>query len=189
MPLPTKRVIAGALSGLFLLGAGFWLGHVSAQGHEPGSTGDPLVSKSYVDQIATTVRSQMDQTILGLRTYVEATFLTRAQLGAATSNMVTRAQVDERTVFAIVTVPAGKQVIGQASTEIVLRGGQATAVTSASGGLLDVTGGNDIGSGERIPPNHLLVVPRADGRGLLAATDLVLMVKGQVTVEDPPAKQ
>lgn len=185
MPAKTKRVIAGALSGLFLLAAGFWLGQVSAQGPEPGSAGDPLVSRSYVEQVAITVRSQADQAVSSLRTYADSTFLTRALWSASTANLATRAQVDERTVYVIVTVPAGQQVIGQASTEIVLRGGQATAIASASGGLLDVTGGRDVGSGEQIAPNHLLVVPRADGRGLLAGTDLVLMVKGSVTVQAP----
>ncbi|MFZ5815809.1 MAG: hypothetical protein ACOY93_10970, partial [Bacillota bacterium] len=93
-----------------------------------------------------------------------------------------RSYVDERTTFRVVTVPAGQAIIGEAGTEIVLRGGQATAITTPQGGLLNATAGTDMQQGQEVSPNHLLVVPRSDGRGLLAVTDIVLMVKGPATV-------
>ncbi|OTA40650.1 MAG: hypothetical protein A6D92_14785, partial [Symbiobacterium thermophilum] len=130
-------VVAALLSGLL---TGLLVGRVAAQNAEPGTGGDPLVSKSYVDLVA---------------------------------------------LYRVVEVPAGRKVIGEAGTELVVRGGQATAIDSALGGLLDVTAGTDIRGGTRIPPNHLLVVPRSDGRGLFAVTDLVLMVKGRITIAEP----
>lgn len=133
--------IAGALAlGLCLTAAGFWFGKATAGTTEPGSSADPLVSKSYVDQM---------------------------------------------TLFRVVNVPAGQAAIGEAGTEIVLRGGRATAIASNLGGILDATAGVDLPQGEQVKPNHLLVVPRTDQRGLLAQSDLVLMVKGNLTVTTP----
>lgn len=188
MPVQTKRVIAAAL-GLCLLAGGFWLGQASAQGPEPGSAGDPLVSKSYVDTIVASARTQLEQAIGSLRTNADATYATRMEVVRITAGVATKEAIDERTTFQIVSVPAGHVAIGGASTEIVLRGGQATAVATASGGLLDVTGGWDVPHGDAIAPNHLLVVPRDDGRGLYATTDLILMVKGSVTVKAPEAAE
>jgi len=123
-------VLAALISGLAV-------GRVMAQTAEPGSGGDPLVSKSYVDMVA---------------------------------------------LYRVEEVPAGSTVVGESGTELVLRGGQATAVVSELGGLLDVTAGTDIKGGARIPANHLIVVPRSDGRGFYAVTDLILMVKGRITI-------
>lgn len=126
---------------LSALVSGVWFGRVTAQTPEPGSGADPLVSRSYVDQM---------------------------------------------TLFRVVTVPAGQTIIGEGGTEIVLRGGKATAITTAQGGLLNVSAGTDMTQGEEIPPNHLIIIPRSDGRGLNATTELVLMVKGPAAVG--PAK-
>jgi hypothetical protein len=188
-PLPSdrKRIAAVALIGIGLLGAGFWLGRASALNHEPGSAGDPLVSRSYVEQALVTLRNNLEALYV-TRPQVEAVtanLATRTQLTLAVANLATKVQVEEATVFRILTVPAGYRVIGGAGAEIVLRGGQGTIVGSAAGGLLDVTDGRDAGDGEEVPPNHLLVVPRADGRGMVARTDLILMVKGQVTLQAP----
>jgi hypothetical protein len=131
--------IAGAL-GLVLMGAGFWLGRAAAETGAPGSAADPLVSKSYVDQMVS---------------------------------------------FRVVNVPAGQIAQGEAGTEIVVRAGKATVIASAQGGVLDATVGVDLKQGQEAAANHLLVIPRTDGRGLLAKTDLVLMVKGPIAIITP----
>lgn len=118
--------------------SGVWFGRVTAQTPEPGSSADPLVSKSYVDQM---------------------------------------------TLYRIVNVPAGQSIIGEAGTEMVLRGGKATAITTAQGGLLNVSAGHDMVQGMEVPPNHLIIIPRSDGRGFKATTDLILMVKGPASVQ------
>lgn len=146
---PWRRFLPGFVA-LAVLASGIWLGRVTAQTPEPGSSADPLVSKSYVDQVM--------------------------------ASLPTREYVAQWTAFRVVTVPAGQGIIGDGGTEIVLRGGQATAVTTQQGGLLNVTAGVDMKQGEPIPPNHLIVVPRNDGRGFRAVTDLVLLVKGPATV-------
>lgn len=133
---PWRRFLP-VIVALAALASGVWLGRVTAQTPEPGSSADPLVSRSYVDQL---------------------------------------------TLFRVVSVPAGQAIIGEGGTEIVLRGGKATAIVSQQGGLLNVSAGTDMQQGEEIPPNHLIIIPRSDGRGFVAVTDLVLMVKGPASV-------
>jgi len=106
--------------------------------------------------------------------------------GSPADPLVSKSYVDQWTTFRIVTVPAGQVILGDAGTEMVLRGGQATVVTTPQGGVLNVSVGVDMQVGEAVPPNTLVVIPRSDGRGFRAVTDLILMVKGQATVVPAP---
>ena len=74
-------------------------------------------------------------------------------------------------------------LVGNGGAEIILRGGKGRAITSPLGGLADVTQGRDVGSGEVIAANHLLLVPRSDGRGVKAVTDLILLIRGRYWIE------
>ncbi len=68
------------------------------------------------------------------------------------------------------------------STEFILRSGEATAITTESGGIADLTTGVDIKYGELIPLNHHLLVPANDGRGLTCSTEAYALVKGSYQV-------
>ncbi len=92
-------------------------------------------------------------------------------------------EIESKTKMVVVEVPAGRKLIGYAGTEIIVRGGQATAFDTPQGGLSDVTGGTDLRMGDAAPANHLLIVPRDDGRGILAVTPLFVMVRGTYTIE------
>lgn len=114
-------------------------GFAGAFDSQPGSEGDPLVSRSYVDQ------------------YVK---------------------------FEVVSVGQGQSLTGSASgVEVVVRAGKAAAIGSEAGGIADLTAGVDLKTGREVPLNHLLMIPRADGRGVLARTDLVVMVRGPYEVK------
>lgn len=163
-----KRVAAAVTAGVGLLCAGFWFGSASANTPEPGSAGDPLVSKSYVDKVV-------------------AALADKGYVDQKTAAMADKAYVDNRTTFTVVNVPAGARLIGEGGTEVVLRGGKATTIAGPLGGLLNVTDGTDMLQGQAVKPNQLLVVPRSDGRGLLAQTEVIAMVRGAYTVK--PAGQ
>lgn len=105
-----------------------------------------------------------------------------AEPGTGADPLVSKSYVDQATLFRVVEVPAGQVILGEAGTEMVLRSGKATAIVSPQGGLLDVTGGTDTPQGAPIPANHLIIIPRSDGRGFHAVTNLVLMVKGRVSI-------
>ena len=85
--------------------------------------------------------------------------------------------------FNVVTVKKGSSFTGGSGCEFILRQGTASVLASELGGLSDVTAGYDIISGVDVPPNHLLIIPRDDGRGFIALTDVVIMVKGSYTIK------
>ena len=119
-----------------------------------GSQDDPLVSKSYVDSLVNELRTQISNSGGG---------------GAADT-------------FTVVEVPAGKKLECKGGTEVILRSGSA-AVDSASGGVSDVTAGLDLAGGQNVTTNHHLIIPRTDGRGLSARTNIIVMVKGDYSIK------
>ena len=102
--------------------------------------------------------------------------------GSQQDPLVSKSYVDERLKMAVVQVPAGKELIGYGGTEIVVRSGSATEVDTELAGQADVTAGVDLRSGETAPVNHLLIVPRDDGRGVKAQTSLFVLVRGNYEV-------
>ena len=67
--------------------------------------------------------------------------------------------------------------------EIILRSRIGTVVDTGNGGLADITEGKDITNGENVLQNHLLIVPRDDGRGVKAVnSNVILLVKGGYTL-------
>jgi hypothetical protein len=146
----------------------------------PGSQQDPLVTQSYVEQRNEQLKFYFEQK------YQEFSSLIQ-QAGDRISALEAGAGVQPgnaaAAVFEVVNVPSGKNLIGYAGTEMVLRGGRATAIQSELGGLADLTGARDIGQGQIIPDNHLLLIPRTDGRGIKAETDCIFLAKGRYDIQ------
>jgi hypothetical protein len=108
--------------------------------------------------------------------------------GSESDPVVTKSYVDKLLaetggVFLPVQVAAGKRLIGGAGAEIILRSGEATVIGNESNGVSDLTDGSDLPTGAPARPNHLLLVPRDDGRGIAAVTDLWVMVRGPHTLQ------
>jgi len=99
-------------------------------------------------------------------------------LEAATDPTPVTAQV---VAFEAIYVPAGRSLIADAGVEFILRSGNATAL-SGPDGMVDATGGRDIVNGQAIPANHLLLVPRTDGRGFRANSGVWVMIKGSYVI-------
>jgi hypothetical protein len=87
--------------------------------------------------------------------------------------------VSSSSKFEVVEVKAGQTVIfTDDSVEFILRSGDATAIASENGGLADLTEGVDLTSGDFLKKNHLMLVPRNDNRGIVAKSNLWIMIKG-----------
>jgi len=132
-----------------------------------GSNEDPFASKSYVDK--------------KFNELLEANG--GKQFGFDEEPTAKSQETTVKVVFEPVLINAGQTVMGLEGTEIILRSGEAYAVISGENGLSDITDGRDILGGEKIPENHMLIIPRADGRGLEAVTDVWVLVKGGVEVK------
>ncbi len=158
---------------------------VHAVGTTPGSEDDPIITVSYLEKKLQELMDSFQKMDKSLETAFDQ------KLEHTASNMTVLDQKVEElrkvagggSTFKVVTVPAGKKMICGESTEVILRAGQAEAVSQNSSGISDVTMGKDIQSGQNIDKDHLLIVPRADGRGVLAVKQSIFMVKGSYEVE------
>lgn len=89
------------------------------------------------------------------------------------------------TNLSVIKLEPGQTVYGVAGTELIVRTGKATVVSSDDNGIPDVTSGKDIAAGAVVDLNHLLIVPR-DGRGIKTdpklKQDVYVMVRGSYLV-------
>jgi hypothetical protein len=101
-----------------------------ADSSKPGSIDDPLVTKSYVDQL-----------LAG---------------GGAGGGSGAAAGIKTE----VVIINPGEVLLAKAGTQFVLRAGKGVAYSSDANGISDVTDGKDILSGQPVANNHLLIFPR-----------------------------
>ncbi|MCR4428866.1 MAG: hypothetical protein NUV68_05970 [Caldiserica bacterium] len=102
--------------------------------------------------------------------------------GSREDPLITKSYIDQFLIPTVLELKAGQSIIGEAGTEFVVRVGSTYCLAdpaTTKGGIADLTGGVDIKHMEPVPLNHHLVIPRSDGRGLFAQTDVVLMVWGK----------
>ncbi len=120
----------------------------------PGSTEDPLVTKSYVDE---KIRQLVGTGTGGGGGFVE---------------------------LVVEELKVGQILVAGPGTEFILRGGKATAYGDPKNGIPDLTGGIDIPIGKPIPLNHLLLFPRDDGRGIkITAGPAFVMIRGPYSIK------
>lgn len=165
-----KQLLALLAAAVLLVSTGLWAGgRAGASVTEPGSPADPLVSKSYVDQVVTAAVSKaIDQAV-----QQKINQAVQAAVGTQVDARIAAAQA-----LAVVTVEPGQRLVGSAGGELVLRTGEAAVVAGSGGGLADLTAGEDLAHGRAVPHNHLLLVPRGDGRGLDAVSTVIVLVRG-----------
>ena len=84
-------------------------------------------------------------------------------------------------LFQTVRFTNGTTVTGTVGTEILWRIGTATCVASGNPGLIDVTTGEAIASGDQLRANHLYIISMAEGRGFKCTSDVVILIKGPYT--------
>ena len=135
---------------------------------------DPLVSLSYVnDVLGPQIMAQVLEKIESQ--YVKISDLIDMSTGELT----------------LITLSKGDTLMSKGVCEIVLLSGNATTlITAASNieagqGLVDVTDGTMVTNGTLIKANHKVIIPKADGRGIIVTGDSVtLLVRGAYTVAD-----
>lgn len=127
---------------------------VNAATTEPGSDSDPIVTKSYVDSaISSALANNNDNS------------------GSSSAS------------YEVVHVDAGKKVIATGATEMILRSGTAQAIDNGSDGVSDMTSGIDLMKNYTVRTNHLLLIPRDDGRGIRTTSECYVMVRGPYEIQ------
>jgi hypothetical protein len=103
--------------------------------------------------------------------------------GSDADPLISKSYMDQFLNLVVIELAKGQMLEGGAGTEIILRSGTARAVASPLGGVCDVTAGRDLPQGELVKLNHLLLIPRSDGRGIRAETAAFVMVRGPHTIK------
>ena len=86
--------------------------------------------------------------------------------------------------YEVVQLSAGDALYAGGSCEVILRAGEAYCIApDPTQGLADTTNGYEIYNGQALTKNHNCLIPRADGRGILAVTETVfIMVRGEYSI-------
>jgi len=134
--------------------------------------------------------------VLGVIAFVLGTTVVFSEPGSEEDPLVSLSYLDERldkintgsgnnvsNNLEVVEIMPSQSIIGKNGTEIILRSGRAKIIAGKLGGLSDVTEGKDLGMDKLVPPNHLLIVPRDDNRGVLAITEAIFLVRGEYEIK------
>ncbi len=160
-----KKIGLGIGAALILIGGG-------ASFSEPGSESDPLVTFSYVEKKFEEIKSYVNEKV-------------GEPVGTTNTDISWR----------VVEVSKGQALIGKEGTELLLRSGSGNTISNISkiiqdgneleidNGLVDVTGGKDLKMGEPVAKDHMLIVPRDDGRGVNCVSNSIFMVKGDYLIK------
>jgi len=108
---------------------------------------------------------------------------TDADPGGSGDPLVTQSYVDQYVQWKVADLKTGQVLKGKAGTELLVRRGQAVVVDSAGNGIPDVTAGTDIAANDKVSLNHLLLIPREDGRGIKALGPSVVMYRGGAIIQ------
>jgi hypothetical protein len=139
---------------------------------EVGSSGDPLVTLSYLnDTFMNTILQRVDQKIA----------LRNSQIVQQLGGQVTDSAGTAAT-FTVVTLSSGQTLKGGIGCEVMLRVGSAACVSSSTPGLIDETSGGTLNNGSALTQNHLYMMT-IEGRGVKAtAATTKLLVRGSYTI-------
>jgi len=162
------------------LGLAFMVGVVLAGSGllsaNPGGAEDPLVSRSYVDMRINEVM-QLINAQGGTGGQVNTEVIVNEILADIAGFFGT-----ESMSFTPVHVNAGQVILGGEGVEIIRRSGAATAHVPGQDGIVNVSAGLDLDHGHPIPANHLVIIPREDGRGIRATQDSWFIIRGDFSI-------
>ena len=163
-PKNKSKIIIASLASTLMLGSII----IAAT---PGSSSDPLITLSYFEQKIDKLKEELKELI----------------------NENAKDEVQEKPkeeidtsafIFKLINLKAGSTLVCGEGTEFIIRTGEMKAVASPSGGLSDVTTGENIDGDKVVPKNHHIVIPRDDGRGLSVVTGGAIMIKGSYEVKE-----
>ncbi len=167
-----KRLIVTGLVAVALSGS--MLFTINASSSTPASAGDPLVTKSYVDAKIAAENSR-DDIVTDVMAQIDFLYGDKLNGGSTSSGSE---DIAVYTRYTPVSANKGQVILGGEGTEIILRSGKASGYIPDTNGLVDVTDGKEIMNDTALSINHLVVVPRDDGRGVKITENAWFIIKG-----------
>lgn len=179
---PTWKVVTAAI----VIGGSVWAGalfNLQAEGAgvtgQPGTTDDPVVTKSYVDQAIQQALKNGGTVVTTPTTPTVPTTPTTPSTPSTNDSSTASESIN------IVDVKPGETLIASAGAEFIVRSGKAVIYSQDTNGVADLTDGVDITNGGAVTNNHLLSFPR-EGRGIKVQEgnkyNLIVMVRGDYQI-------
>ncbi len=131
-----------------------------------------LVSFNLVSGDNYTVGSETDPVVT--KSYVDNAISKIQQGGGGSSSSVK---------FEVIKVSKDNVITLEENALLIVRAGETSAIASEQGGLSDLTTALDIKTGEQVELNHLILIPRTDGRGIKMKSDGYIMVSGGYSIK------
>ncbi|MBC7104374.1 MAG: hypothetical protein H5T97_00365 [Firmicutes bacterium] len=125
--------------------------------------------------------------VLGLALVAGMALLPRALAtspapGSAEDPLVARSYVDRWVKWEVMELQRNQVLEGKAGAMVVVRRGPAVTRDPTGNGIPDLTAGGDLFDAQSVPLNHLLLIPRSDGRGIVARGPVWVMYRGEIVV-------
>jgi hypothetical protein len=87
--------------------------------------------------------------------------------------------LSDGTLYQVIKVDPGARIFASGTSEVILRSGTAKVIGNEYGeGISDLTEGREAKEGEYIQKDHLLLIPRGDGRGIETESICYIIYKG-----------
>ena len=161
---------------------------------QPGDADDPLVTKSYIDSIVSSLAAEnasLKEAINNLPSKEQETsgeepaasqFDSEA-FASQIEQIVSDAVAGIKNGYKIVEVALGQTVDLSEGAELIIRTGMCEAVaSSSSAGLFDLSDGSVVMGGKTVPAGHYIVAARGE-RGIKALSDSVVLIRGDYVIE------
>ncbi|MBR3996067.1 MAG: hypothetical protein IKI97_12405 [Clostridia bacterium] len=138
------------------------------------STEDPLISKSYLDQVYfKQITDYIDSKISSLPEN-EPEKAPETAVDSASSQ------------YQVITLTKGQTLSAVSSLEFILRPGSSATVVSpiAENGIANLTDATELYNNAEIPINAYCLIPRGDGRGIVCTSETAyVMVRGTYEIK------
>lgn len=161
---------------------------------QPGDADDPLVTKSYIDSIVSSLaadNASLKEAINNLPSQEQGTSSEESDASQFDSEafasqieqMVSDAVAGIQNGYKTVEVALGQTVDLSEGAELIIRTGICEAVaSSSSAGLFDLSDGSVVMGGKTVPAGHYIVAARGE-RGIKALSDSVVLIRGDYVIE------
>ncbi len=148
------------------------------------SSEDPIISLSYLTEVfRPNLVKEYEVKIAALEAKIDA--LSGGTYTPAETEPVPDTSASAvSTTYEVIEMKYGDCLFAEGPIDILLRSGAAICIApNATQGISDYTEGVEIYNGENLTINHMCLIPRGDGRGIMATAQTVyIMVKGEYSL-------
>lgn len=156
---------------------------ISFNSYASGTANDPLISKSYFDEIVKGLQTKINALELKVDNMQNVNVIDNGNSNNSNNNSNSSNIDMSEFRYAPVKATRGQSILGGEGCEIILRAGECVA-KSTENGVVNATTGAELYNGTNILANNVIIVPRNDGRGVTVTSDEAwFIVKGTYTIK------